>query len=90
MNPYSGLVDLFEAKGLLKKDGNRLKYIDLNGEVHLEYRKNWNGEKLNLVMSDIAKKPAMVDGEEVNEDVVEEIETTNSESIQTQPETTEE
>jgi RecA/RadA recombinase len=71
MNPYSGLVDLFEAKGLLKKDGNRLKYIDLNGEVHLEYRKNWDGEKLHMVMQDIAKKPTMVDAEEVNEDVEE-------------------
>ena len=26
MNPYSGLLDLFEGKGLLTKDGNRLKY----------------------------------------------------------------
>ena len=26
MNPYSGLLDLFEKKGLLSKDGNRLKY----------------------------------------------------------------
>ena len=69
MDPYSGLVDLFEAKGLLQKDGNRLKYIDLDGEVHLEYRKNWDGEKLNMVMQDIAKKPTMVDAPEVNENI---------------------
>jgi len=96
MNPYSGLVDLFEAKGLLKKDGNRLKYIDLNGEVHLEYRKNWDGEKLNMVMQDIAKKPTMVDAEEVNEDVEEfvdghgDVREVITDSDQKQPETTEE
>ena len=95
MNPYSGLVDLFEAKGLLKKDGNRLKYIDLNGEVHLEYRKNWDGEKLNMVMEDFAKKPTMIDTEEVNEDVAEfvdghgDVHEIATESTQ-QPETTEE
>jgi RecA/RadA recombinase len=57
MDPYSGLVDLFEAKGILKKDGNRLKYVDLAGETHLEYRKNWTGDKLNMVMEDITVKP---------------------------------
>ena len=29
MDPYSGLVDLFEKKGLLKQQGNRLKYLSL-------------------------------------------------------------
>jgi len=39
MNPYSGLVDLFESKGLLQKDGNRLKYA---GTEELKfYRKEW-------------------------------------------------
>ena len=52
MNPYSGLVDLFEKQGLLVKDGNRLKYIDSKGEEHKEYRKNWDGEMLDMVMSD--------------------------------------
>jgi len=40
MDPYSGLFDLFEAKGLLEKQGNRYKYIDSAGEETLEYRKN--------------------------------------------------
>ena len=65
MDPYSGLVDLFEAKGILQKDGNRLKYVDLNGEVHLEYRKNWTGEKLDMVMTDIVKNPGIAEPEEV-------------------------
>ena len=65
MDPYSGCVDLFEAKGLLKKDGNRLKYTDLNGEVHLEYRKNWTGDKLNIIMEELGKEPETVEPVEV-------------------------
>ena len=65
MNPYSGLVDLFEAKGILTQQGNRLKYIDLNGEEHLDYRKNWDGEQLDLIMREIHLKPEEV-VEEVN------------------------
>lgn len=39
MNVYSGLVDLFENKGILQKDGNRLKY---SGATELKfYRKEW-------------------------------------------------
>ena len=56
MNPYSGLVELFEAKGMIQKDGNRLKYIDSKGQEHKEYRKNWRGEMLDLVMSDFVQK----------------------------------
>ena len=53
MDPYSGLVDLFEKQGLLVKDGNRLKYIDNKGEEHKEYRKNWTGEMLDMIMSNL-------------------------------------
>jgi RecA/RadA recombinase len=57
MNPYSGLIELFEKKDLLTKQGNRLKYIDLNGEEHLDYRKAWmNGDKLDMVMSEYNEK----------------------------------
>ena len=70
MNPYSGLVELFEKKGLLEKQGNRLKYIDLNGEEHIDYRKAWVGEKLDLIMSEYAEKTKPVVNTE--EDDVEE------------------
>ena len=53
MDPYSGLVALFEKQGLLVKDGNRLKYIDNKGEEHKEYRKNWTGEMLDMIMSNL-------------------------------------
>ena len=44
--------DLFEKKGLLVKDGNRLKYVTSNGTEHKEYRKNWDGSLLDTVMKD--------------------------------------
>jgi len=61
MNPYSGLVELFEKKGLLTKQGNRLKYINLAGEEVLEYRKAWMQEgKLDQIMMEYAEKIAPV------------------------------
>ena len=69
MNPYSGLVELFEKKGLIEKQGNRLKYTTSTNEEILEYRKNWNGPLLDQVMSDFAQKEAnLVNTSEVNED----------------------
>ena len=65
MDPYSGLVDLFEAKGILNKEGNRLKYVDLNGDVHLDYRKQWTGERLDMIMTDIVNKPEIAEPIEV-------------------------
>jgi hypothetical protein len=41
MSPYSGMVDLCEAKGILVKDGNRLKYVALDGTEIKMYRKEW-------------------------------------------------
>jgi RecA/RadA recombinase len=52
MNPYSGLLELFEAKGLIEKSGNRLKYVSASGEEILEYRKKWTGELLDTVMEE--------------------------------------
>ena len=66
MDPYSGLVDLFEKKGLLKQQGNRLKYVDSSNKEHLNYRKDWTGEKLKIIMSDFNNLPR----EDVNEDDV--------------------
>lgn len=41
MNPYSGLVDLFEKSNLLKKEGNSLVYTKNDGEVIKKFRKGW-------------------------------------------------
>jgi RecA/RadA recombinase len=60
MNPYSGLLELFEAKGVIVKQGNRLAYTTLDGEEILEYRKKWDGELLDKVMSDYLEKEKSV------------------------------
>jgi len=72
MNPYSGLVELFEAKGVIEKSGNRLKYVTSEGDELLEYRKNWTGELLDRVMSDyLIKEAHEVNTSEVAEDATE-------------------
>ena len=51
MKPTSGLVDLFEGKGVLTKSGNKLQYISKKtGEVTSEFRKNWTEDKLMTIM----------------------------------------
>jgi hypothetical protein len=58
MNPYSGLVDLFEAKGMLKKEGNSLVYTTSDGEIIKQFRKAWEkNEKsgLDIMMEDVSK-----------------------------------
>jgi recombination protein RecA len=51
MSPYSGLVDLMEKHGLLKQEGNRLKWVDPEtGEEFKFYRKEWKDDKLDMIM----------------------------------------
>lgn len=54
MNPYSGLVDMFEKRGLLKKDGHKISYITPDGEIIKYYRKEWERNEngcLDVVMA---------------------------------------
>ena len=58
MNPYSGLVDLAEKRGLLKKDGNRLAFTTTDGEIIKQFRKAWESNEdgcLDKVMQDFSK-----------------------------------
>jgi recombination protein RecA len=58
MNPYSGLVDMFEKQGLLKQEGNRLKWNDPEtGEEFKFYRKEWKDDKLDMIMAKFHIKP---------------------------------
>jgi len=60
MNPHSGLVDLFEGKGLLAKDGNSLKYTLSDGTVIKQFRKAWErneNDSLTRVMADFEANP---------------------------------
>ncbi len=70
MNPYSGLVDLFEKKGILTKDGNRLKYVDSKGTEIKEYRRVWEsgGELLDNIMKDFSSLVPAEDKETVKEE----------------------
>ena len=67
MDPYSGLVDLCEKKGLLVKEGNRLKYVDRFGKEHKHYRKDWTGENLDLIMAEWDTIKSEVSAEETAE-----------------------
>ena len=46
MNPYSGLTDLAEKKGILKKDGNRLMFVTSDGEIINSSAKRGNLTKM--------------------------------------------
>ena len=45
MSPYSGLTDMLEKSGALKKEGNSLVYTTKDGEVLKSFRKGWEANK---------------------------------------------
>lgn len=52
MDAYSGLIDLFEKKGVLVKDSTKMKYTDKNGKEHKYFRSAIPDELLDLIMSE--------------------------------------
>ena len=53
MSPTSGLLDMFEAKGILVKEGNKLSYTSTTtGEIIKEFRKGWTDDKLMTVINE--------------------------------------
>jgi hypothetical protein len=73
MSPFSGLVDLFEAKGILKKEGNSLVYTTKEGEIIKQFRKAWEkNEKdgLTIMMSEFDNSiPTTVVNESAEEEL---------------------
>jgi recombination protein RecA len=66
MNPYSGFFDLLEKRGMVKKEGNRYTYTDLNGEIHKYFRKEWSKNEngiMDLVMAEFGKKDQQLNTE---------------------------
>ncbi len=62
MNPHSGLTDMFEAMGLLKKEGNSLVYVTLDGEIIKQFRKAWernDNNGLTKIMEEIPLREQM-------------------------------
>jgi len=45
MSPYSGMVDLAEKRGLLKKEGNSLVFVTSDGEIIKQFRKKWEANE---------------------------------------------
>ena len=45
MSPYSGLTDMFEKSGALKKEGNSLVFTTEDGEILKAFRKGWEANK---------------------------------------------
>ena len=73
MSPTSGLLDMFEAKGILVKEGNRLAYTSTTtGEVIKEFRKGWTDDKLMIIIDEwketTTKSVVNVETEELVED----------------------
>lgn len=61
MDVYSGLLDLFEQKGLLSKEGNRLAYTRLDGTQIKMFRKAWDRNEdgcLDIVMDEFHRQTA--------------------------------
>jgi RecA/RadA recombinase len=63
MNPYSGLLDMYEKAGILTKEGNRLSYTTDDGEILKMFRKGWESNEdgcLDKVMSEYTSKSKSV------------------------------
>ena len=70
MDEYSGLIDLFEKKGILVKDSTKLKYTDKTGKEHKYFRSAIPDSLLDLIMSewDESKLPTNYDTADGNAD----------------------
>jgi hypothetical protein len=59
MNPYSGMLDMIEGKGMVHKEGNSLVYTTLDGEIIKKFRKAWEANTdgcLDKVMTEFSEK----------------------------------
>lgn len=71
MSPTSGLVDLFEERGYLEKDGNSLKFTSSAGVVIKQFRKAWERNEndcLHAVMKDITDHPRVSPMESIDDE----------------------
>ena len=69
MDPYSGLLEMLEAKGIVEKVGNKLSYISpVTGEEIKEFRKGWSGDKLQVIMDEWSHIAEPVEEEDLVDD----------------------
>ena len=75
MNPYSGMLDMAEALGMVTKEGNSLVYTKLDGTIIKKFRKAWESNDdgcLDTIMAEFeaksaSKNAALIEEEEVAE-----------------------
>jgi hypothetical protein len=68
MNPYSGLLELYERKGIVTKTGNKLEYTSpVTGEIIKEFRKQWTEERLQVVMDEWNQIPEVSNVEDLSD-----------------------
>jgi len=63
MSPYSGMTDLAEKKGLLKKEGNSLVFVTSDGEIIKQFRKKWEANEdgcLDKIIADFKNQKTEV------------------------------
>jgi recombination protein RecA len=69
MDPYSGMLEMLEAKGIVEKVGNKLSYVSpVTGEEIKEFRKGWSGEKLQVIIDEWGQNPKAV-AEDIDDDI---------------------
>jgi hypothetical protein len=64
MSPYSGMVDMLEAKSLLSKEGNSLVYKFADGKIIKQFRKAWERNEdgcLDKVMKELSSNITLLD-----------------------------
>jgi hypothetical protein len=70
MSPYSGMVDMLEAKSLLSKEGNSLVYKFADGTTIKQFRKAWERNEdnsLDKVMKELSSNTKILSSAEVTE-----------------------
>lgn len=81
MDPNSGLLELFEKKGVLVKTGNKLSYTCNDGTEIKEFRKRFTAEHFEIMMNEFNSKVESLDEEpEFNPETGEIIETSVDEA----------
>ena len=72
MSLTSGLLEMFEAGGIIKKEGNKLSYTSpVTGEIFKEFRKQWTDEMLEQIIDewDIVGKDEIIPEEDPTLDI---------------------
>lgn len=72
MDKFSGLIDLFEKKGVLTKDGNKLRYVDSEGNEHKYFRASIPDDLLELIMIEWDETKTISSGIDETTNIVEE------------------